>query len=136
MAMAHSLLKVSNSVTNGFTQRFADAFNRNAVEYLLKESGDNHPHRLLASIPASHRIEQLRVVHATRGAAVRTTDVVGVDFSADMVAEARRKTPSELGMRVRFDVADADTPDRIAAAGRRAGLAPPTQVEILGQEAP
>lgn len=34
-------------------------------------------------------------------------DVVGVDLSEDMVAEARRKTPSELAGRVRFEQADA-----------------------------
>jgi SAM-dependent methyltransferase len=34
-------------------------------------------------------------------------DVVGVDVAAAMVAEARRKLPSELAGRVRYDVADA-----------------------------
>jgi SAM-dependent methyltransferase len=34
-------------------------------------------------------------------------EVVGVDLSPGMVAEARRKTPPDLGERVRFDVADA-----------------------------
>ena len=34
-------------------------------------------------------------------------DVVGIDLSEDMVAEARRKTPPELAGRVRFEQADA-----------------------------
>ena len=34
-------------------------------------------------------------------------EVVGVDLSPGMVAEARRKTPEELAARVRFEVADA-----------------------------
>lgn len=34
-------------------------------------------------------------------------DVVGVDIAPQMVEEARRKLPAELGSRVRFDVADA-----------------------------
>jgi ubiquinone/menaquinone biosynthesis C-methylase UbiE len=34
-------------------------------------------------------------------------DVIGVDLAQAMVAEARRKTPSELAGRVRFEVADA-----------------------------
>jgi SAM-dependent methyltransferase len=34
-------------------------------------------------------------------------DVVGVDLSEEMVAEARRKTPPELAGRIRFDQADA-----------------------------
>jgi SAM-dependent methyltransferase len=34
-------------------------------------------------------------------------DVVGVDLSEDMVAEARRKTPPELAGRLRFEQADA-----------------------------
>jgi SAM-dependent methyltransferase len=34
-------------------------------------------------------------------------EVLGVDLSGDMVAEARRKTPSELADRVRFEQADA-----------------------------
>jgi SAM-dependent methyltransferase len=34
-------------------------------------------------------------------------EIVGVDLSADMVEEARRKTPSELVRRVQFEVADA-----------------------------
>ena len=38
--------------------------------------------------------------------------------------------------RLRLRVARLSTPDRIAAAGRRAGLAAPTQVEILGGVAP
>lgn len=38
--------------------------------------------------------------------------------------------------RLRLRVARLSTPDRIAAAGRRAGLAAPTQVEILGDAAP
>lgn len=33
--------------------------------------------------------------------------VVGVDLAADMVEEARRKTPPDLAARVRFEVADA-----------------------------
>jgi SAM-dependent methyltransferase len=37
-----------------------------------------------------------------------SAEIVGVDFSADMVDEAKRKTPSELEPRVRFEVADAD----------------------------
>jgi SAM-dependent methyltransferase len=35
------------------------------------------------------------------------TEVVGVDIARQMVEEARRKLPPELGSRVRFDVADA-----------------------------
>jgi ubiquinone/menaquinone biosynthesis C-methylase UbiE len=35
------------------------------------------------------------------------TDVVGVDLSARMVAEAARRTPEELSRRVRYEVADA-----------------------------
>lgn len=38
--------------------------------------------------------------------------------------------------RLRLRVARLSTPDRIAAAGRRAGLAAPTRVEILGGEGP
>ncbi|MGH2546047.1 MAG: hypothetical protein ACRDHJ_04130 [Actinomycetota bacterium] len=38
--------------------------------------------------------------------------------------------------RLRLRVARLSTPDRIAAAGRRAGLASPTQVEILGDPTP
>jgi SAM-dependent methyltransferase len=34
-------------------------------------------------------------------------EIVGVDLAAEMVEEARRKTPAELTGRVRFDVADA-----------------------------
>jgi SAM-dependent methyltransferase len=34
-------------------------------------------------------------------------EVVGVDLSGDMVAEARRKTPREMASRVRFEPADA-----------------------------
>jgi SAM-dependent methyltransferase len=34
-------------------------------------------------------------------------DVVGVDLSDDMVAEARRKTPPEIAGRIRFEQADA-----------------------------
>jgi SAM-dependent methyltransferase len=34
-------------------------------------------------------------------------EVVGVDLAADMIDEARRKTPPELAERVRFEVADA-----------------------------
>jgi ubiquinone/menaquinone biosynthesis C-methylase UbiE len=34
-------------------------------------------------------------------------EIVGVDLAAEMVEEARRKTPAELAGRVRFDVADA-----------------------------
>jgi SAM-dependent methyltransferase len=34
-------------------------------------------------------------------------DIVGLDLSGDMVAEARRKTPPELAGRVRFEQADA-----------------------------
>ena len=37
----------------------------------------------------------------------RDADIVGVDLSEDMVAEARRKTPPELAGRVRFKQADA-----------------------------
>jgi ubiquinone/menaquinone biosynthesis C-methylase UbiE len=35
------------------------------------------------------------------------TEVLGLDFSERMVAEARAKTPSELSARVRFEAADA-----------------------------
>lgn len=38
--------------------------------------------------------------------------------------------------RLRLEVARLSTPDRIAAVGRRAGLAAPTQVEILGGGTP
>ena len=38
--------------------------------------------------------------------------------------------------RLRLRVARLSTPDRIAAAGRRAGLTKPTQTEILGEESP
>lgn len=38
--------------------------------------------------------------------------------------------------RLRLRVARLSTPDRIAAAGRRAGLASPTRVEILGDATP
>jgi SAM-dependent methyltransferase len=34
-------------------------------------------------------------------------EIVGVDLAADMVEEARRKTPPDLAARVRFEVADA-----------------------------
>jgi SAM-dependent methyltransferase len=37
----------------------------------------------------------------------RDADIVGVDLSEDMVAEARRKTPPELAGRIRFEQADA-----------------------------
>lgn len=42
-------------------------------------------------------------------------EIVGVDLAADMVEEARRKTPPHLAARVRFEVADASRlrfPDR------------------------
>jgi cell division protein FtsL len=38
--------------------------------------------------------------------------------------------------RLRLRVARLSTPDRIVAAGRRAGLGMPTQVETLGKEYP
>jgi SAM-dependent methyltransferase len=36
-----------------------------------------------------------------------TAEIVGVDLSPEMVEEARRKTPGELGRRITFTVADA-----------------------------
>jgi ubiquinone/menaquinone biosynthesis C-methylase UbiE len=65
----------------------------------------------LAAVPRAHRV--LDVGTGTGlgafaiGARFPAAEVVGVDLSGDMVAEARRNTPPEMAGRVRFERADA-----------------------------
>jgi ubiquinone/menaquinone biosynthesis C-methylase UbiE len=65
----------------------------------------------LASVPPSRRALDVGSGTGLGAFAIAArfpgADVVGVDLSEDMVAEARRKTPPELAGRIRFEQADA-----------------------------
>jgi SAM-dependent methyltransferase len=65
----------------------------------------------LAAVPPSRRVLDVGTGTGIGAFAVAArfpdADVVGVDLSEDMVAEARRQTPAELAGRVRFERADA-----------------------------
>jgi SAM-dependent methyltransferase len=65
----------------------------------------------LAAVPPPRRVLDVGtgtgLVAFAIAARFPEADIVGVDLSEDMVAEARRKTPPELAGRIRFDQADA-----------------------------
>jgi SAM-dependent methyltransferase len=65
----------------------------------------------LAAVPPSRRVLDVGTGTGLGAFAIASrfpdADVVGVDLSEDMVAEARRKAPPELAVRVRFEQADA-----------------------------
>jgi ubiquinone/menaquinone biosynthesis C-methylase UbiE len=65
----------------------------------------------LAAVPPSRRVLDVGTGTGLGAFAIAArfpdADVVGVDLSEDMVAEARRKTPPELAGRIRFEQADA-----------------------------
>jgi ubiquinone/menaquinone biosynthesis C-methylase UbiE len=65
----------------------------------------------LAAVPPPRRVLDVGtgtgLVAFAISARFPEADIVGVDLSEDMVAEARRKTPPELASRIRFDQADA-----------------------------
>jgi SAM-dependent methyltransferase len=65
----------------------------------------------LAAVPAPRRALDVGTGTGIGAFAVATrfpdADVVGVDLSEDMVAEARQKTPAEIADRIRFEQADA-----------------------------
>ena len=71
-----------NSTADGFAQGFPDAIDRNAVEYLLEETGDHHTRGFFAREAAALGVEDHFVVDAAGGRAVRAADVVGLDFQA------------------------------------------------------
>jgi SAM-dependent methyltransferase len=65
----------------------------------------------LAAVPRPHRVLDVGTGTGLGAFAIAArfpdADVVGVDLSDDMVAEARRKTPPEFAGRIRFEHADA-----------------------------
>jgi cell division protein FtsL len=103
------------------------------------------PRRDAAQVRPLPRRRGVRVPFALVAAVVVTALVIVLASAQAIVAQGafqlseltdRAQRLEAEADRLRLRVARLSTPDRIAAAGRRAGLAPPTQVEILGQEAP
>src|SRR5437899_5432725 len=72
----------SDSPPNRLPQRFAHAFDRDAVENLLEEARYNHTRRFFARQAAGLEIKDRLVVHSARGGAVRAAHVVGLNFQA------------------------------------------------------
>lgn len=61
------LLVIPNPSSNRFAQCFSNAFDRNPVEDLLEEAGDNHPDRFLACVPSTTSIKDQFLVDTTAG---------------------------------------------------------------------
>ena len=77
---ARRLVVLSNLPCDRRTERFANTFDRDSIEDLLKEPGDDHPDRLSAGEPARLRIEDQFFIDAAAGAAVRASHVIGIDL--------------------------------------------------------
>ena len=75
-------LVLANPAADRLAECFADAFDRNPVEHLLEEAGDDHADRLIAGHAAAAAVEDLLVVDAAAGRRVGAADVVGFDFES------------------------------------------------------
>ncbi len=72
----------SNAATDGFAHRVADTFDRDTVEYLLKEAGHDHADGFLARQAATASVKDLLVIDSPRRRAVSAAYVVGFDLEA------------------------------------------------------
>lgn len=66
--------------SNCGTEGFANTFDRDSIEDLLEESGDDHPDCLRSSESPRLRVEDQFFIDATAGAAVSASYIVGVDL--------------------------------------------------------
>ena len=97
--IATKILDVAHPPANRLAQRFADALDRDPVEHLLEEAGDDHPHRFAARVAAGHRVEHLLLVDAAARAAVRAADVVGFDLQAGIESARASRESIRLSFR-------------------------------------
>ncbi len=77
-----NLLVVTHSSGDGRAQRFANAVDRNAVENLLEEAGDDHANRFLPRETAGLSVEDQFFVDSAARRSMRAAHVVGLDLQA------------------------------------------------------
>ena len=96
----------SNALPNGIAQGVAHAVDRDPVEHLLEEAGDDHADRFLAGQAAGEGVEDLLVVHANP---VDQEQHIAPDMSDEDLdqllgpSETRLSSPGRTGRRVGTD---------------------------------